>query len=221
MTIELGTDDLNALEDTFGIPRGYIDSLKNEDDWTLILKSQALLESACADMLTHYFRNHNLAGIFSHLDMGNESFGKIAFLSKLNLLGKKERGFLRKLLFLRNLVVHNASNITFSLKDYVKNLKPKELTAFSKAINTHLASIEITDPGEKAEKISGNDLILIYPKMVIWSSLIKCLGKIYTENVLSVERNRFISEKLKERQDEGPRKLDHTKISIKIDRKKK
>lgn len=47
MSIKQGIDDLNALEDEFGIPRGYIDSLHNEDDWSLIIKAHALLESTC------------------------------------------------------------------------------------------------------------------------------------------------------------------------------
>lgn len=83
-----GIDDLAALEEAFGLPKGFIDSLINEDDWSLIIKSHALLESACADMLCHYFGKYELGDIFAHLDLSNKKSGKTAFISALKLLRK-------------------------------------------------------------------------------------------------------------------------------------
>lgn len=104
-----GIDDLAALEEAFGLPPRFIDNLINDDDWSLVIKSHALLESACADMLCHYFGKYELADIFAQLDMSNKKYGKAAFISSLNLLSKPERRFISELSELRNELVHNAS----------------------------------------------------------------------------------------------------------------
>ncbi len=135
MTIRQGTDDLAALEEAFGIPNGYIDSLKNDDDWSLIIKSHALIESATANMLCHYFGKPELADVFARLEMSNKCSGKAAFISALKLLGKKERRFLSDLSELRNLVVHNASNVKFCIRTYLESLSSKKRSTLATGLN--------------------------------------------------------------------------------------
>lgn len=129
-------------------------------------------------MLTHYFGDRRLANIFTNLNMGGRISGKVAFLSTLDLLGKEERGFITKLTLLRNTVVHNASNVTFSLHDHLAKLTSKELTEFSKVINLRLESTELIKGGVVTRKLTGNNLVLHEPKRVIWASLTHCLSKI-------------------------------------------
>ena len=166
ITVREGIDDLAALEDAFGIPEGYIDNLKNEDDWSLIIKSHALLESATANLLCHYFAKHELIDVFASMEMSNKRSGKFAFLSALNLLGKEERRFISELSELRNLVVHNASNVTFGLREYISSVSDAKQKQFAKTLNIRLESIEVD-----GKKYEGEDLLLHFPKWVVWSSL--------------------------------------------------
>ncbi len=68
------------LESELALPNGFFDALKNEEDWSFILKCHALMESACSFLLTAYFDNPNYEDIFSRLEMSNRKKGKVAFL---------------------------------------------------------------------------------------------------------------------------------------------
>jgi hypothetical protein len=211
MAIRQGIEDLAALENAFGLPAGFIDALRNEDDWSLIIKSHALLESACADMLCHQLGKYELADVFAQLEMSNKRYGKAAFISALSLLSKAERRFISELSELRNLVVHNASNVAFSLRDYLLGLSGEKLTRLLASLNLRLKSITIS-----GETLEGNDLALRYPALVIWSSLTACLGSIYIQDVFAIKRNELIKKMVSELRKEGPIKIQHADLPISI-----
>lgn len=201
------TGDLAALEEAFGLPKGFIDGLKNDDDWSLVIKSHALIESACSDMLCHYFGKYELADIFSQLEMSNKRTGKIAFISALGLLSKKERRFISELSELRNLIVHNASNTVFSLQSYIHGLsKEKQIKTIS-ALNLRTERVII---GER--KIEGIHLGLEVPQMIIWGSLMDTLSSIYVQDVFAIKRSELISEHLEEIIKTGPIEIKHEEI---------
>lgn len=199
MAMMQGTDDLGALEEAFGLPRKFIDNLINEDDWSLVIKSHALLESACADMLCHYFGKYELADIFAQMDMSNKRYGKIAFISALNLLSKAERRFISELSELRNTLVHNASNVTFSLSNYFSSLPKETQKRLFSALNLRLEQVSVRD-----ELIEGVNLLIKEPKVVIWSSLTLCLSRIYIQDVFAIKRNELVDGAIKKQKEVGP-----------------
>lgn len=209
--LKQGTDDLNALEEAFGLPVGYIDSLTNEDDWTIIIKSHALIESVCANMLTHYFGEPELSDYFATIEMSNKKTGKAAIISALQLLGKPERSFISTLSELRNLVVHNATNVRFSIAEYISELSKEKRSKVIKSLNIRLAYIEFDGIIHK-----GDDLVLHFPKQVIWSSLSYCLFKIYSESIFAIERNKLITELLSEAKTNGPKVINPKRITLSI-----
>ena len=206
-----GIDDLAALEDAFALPRKFIDNLINEDDWSLVIKSHALLESACADMLCHHFGKYELADIFAQMDMSNKRYGKIAFISSLNLLNKSERRFISELSELRNRLVHNASSVTFSLGNYFSNLTREKQERLSSALNLRLERISTED-----EVIEGVNLLIEQPRAVIWSSLTLCLSSIYIQDVFAIKRNELIDGAMKKYKEAGPIMITQESIPLTI-----
>ncbi|NMG64813.1 hypothetical protein GPA19_07615 [Azoarcus indigens] len=211
MAMKQGTDDLAALEEAFGLPQKFIDGLINEDDWSLIIKSHALLESACSGMLCHYFGKYELIDIFAHLDMSNKKYGKIAFISALKLLSKAERRFISELSELRNMLVHNASNVTFSLENYFSNATKEKQERYHSALNLRLKKIST-----KTEVIEGVNLLIKEPKSVIWSSLTQCLSSIYIQDIFSIKRNELISDALKKIKSARPIEIKKEDIPLTV-----
>ena len=211
MTMKQGIDDLAALEEAFGLPQKFIDSLINEDDWSLVIKSHALLESACADMLCHYFGKYELDDIFAHLDMSNKKCGKIAFISSLKLLSKAERRFISELSELRNMLVHNASNVTFSLENYFSSLTKEKQERLSPAFNLRLERIST-----KNEIIEGVNLLIKQPRAVIWSSLTQCLSSIYIQDVFAIKKNKLLNDAMEKIKAKGPIEIKQEDIPLTI-----
>lgn len=201
--IRMGIDDIHAFENAFGLPKGFIDSLQNDNDWSLIVKSHALIESASSNLLTHYFGKKELGDLFSQLEMSNKKYGKAAFISALRLLDKKERAFISILSELRNVVAHDISNVNISLVDYLQSLSPDKRKSYLKTLNIWLTSITVNGIDYK-----GDDLILRFPKQVLWSSLKYCLFQIWLKSVYAIERNKEIGSILHEVNYSGPIKVD-------------
>jgi len=191
-----GFDDIHTYEKLFGLPIGYIDSLVKEDDWSVIVKSSALLESACANMLTHFFGKNELEPFFVNLGMGSTQTGKIAICSALKLIGKPERAFMSALLNMRNIVVHNAANFEFSIEDYLRGLERKRRTE-------RIKDLRLRDKLKRDEnEFSKDETIFESPSLVIIDSLKLCLFKIWMESVfairnVSLQRVYFMNKKAK------------------------
>lgn len=187
-----GVEDVQAIEAAFNLPDGFVNSLMNESDWSLIIKSNALIESASTRMLTLYFGKAELEEVFSVMGMGNLRSGKMAFISALNLLSRKNREFIGCLASLRNKLAHDISNVNFSLVEYFQLLPEDKLQRYLKHLNLRLESMEVA-----GDVIAGDDLILKFPAIVIWTSLLDCLTEIYMQSASGVLWNQRI-QKLRE-----------------------
>ncbi|HSG21963.1 MAG TPA: hypothetical protein VLA64_03300, partial [Azonexus sp.] len=112
------------LEAKIGVRPGFFAALREEDDWSFVIKLHALFEAACTHLLLFHFKEPELSEVFSRLELSNKTTGKIAFLSKLGLIGKENRRLLSTLSELRNSLVHDVRNAEFSLIDMVTKLEP-------------------------------------------------------------------------------------------------
>lgn len=119
------------LESTIGTKSGFFSELLNEDDWSFVIKLHAFFESICTHLLMFHFKEPALSDLFSRLELSNKSTGKIAFLSKLEMLGKDDRRLLNSLSELRNKLVHDVRNSEFTLEEFVHSLTDKELEQFA------------------------------------------------------------------------------------------
>lgn len=94
----------------------FISALWDEDDWSFVIKSHALIEASATQMLAQHSGNEGFTSIFERLPLCDEEIGKLAAIKALNLLGKRERRFIRTYSTLRNSMVHRVENIGFSFE---------------------------------------------------------------------------------------------------------
>jgi len=122
-------DEIDKLEIELGIPKGFFNSLLEDNDWAFVVKLHAFLESAVTFLLAEAV-DPKLKRVLGQLEMSNKKTGKLAFLSALEILESRSYRFISKLSELRNELVHNVKNISFSLPEYVNNMDNQQLKSF-------------------------------------------------------------------------------------------
>ncbi|QBM17959.1 hypothetical protein MARI_20830 [Marinobacter sp. JH2] len=125
---------IQDLETRLALPKDFFISLAGGDDWSFIIKLNALFEASATDLLCKRLRAPELENSFAHLDFGNAKFGKVTLLRKLGCLDKQEVRFLKTLYELRNRVAHNVTDVSFRLKDYTASLDANQKNSFLDAV---------------------------------------------------------------------------------------
>lgn len=166
--------NISKLEKELSLPKGFFDTLLNENDWSFIIKLHALFESSISYLLTDYIGKTNLIDIFSNLELSNKKTGKIAFAKALNLLEKDERRYISFLSKLRNTLIHNIQNVNFDLQSYIAQLSTAKKNNFIKAVETSY-------PEEEKYK----KYITTNPKKAIWHTGMYILAIIYLEKTIA------------------------------------
>ncbi len=126
-------ETIGSLEKELSLPSGFLLELRKEGDWSFIIKAHAFLEAALSHVLAEAAGKRDLEAVFSHVDMSDRDKGKLVFAEALDVLGEDERRFVRKLSELRNMLVHNISNIEFNISKYVNRLDRQQRQSFVKA----------------------------------------------------------------------------------------
>jgi hypothetical protein len=165
-------DQIPKLEEKLGIEPGFFNKLSDEEDWALIIKLHALIESAVSELLTEAFKNASLKDTFSLLELSNKRTGKMAFINALGLLGVAERRYISSLSELRNKLVHNIQNVNYQLDEKVKKMGKEEFESFIKNFNA-LA----TDLDDSIHNLFRED-----PAQAIWYGGMAVLGVIYLKH---------------------------------------
>jgi DNA-binding MltR family transcriptional regulator len=177
-------DAVSSLEVKLQIRNGFFDDLFQEDDWSFIIKSHAIIEAAVSTLLTRYLGKEELIDVFARIELSNKSFGKIQFLKCLNILEKEERRFISSLSELRNKLVHNIQEIDFSFSSYINGLKKEQKQNFIN--NFGYCFLVENKNGER--KVDKQDHILSNPKKTIWLSLKYILANLSMQIDTSIYR---------------------------------
>ena len=166
-----------SLERELGLKEDFLINLKDEDDWSFIIKLHAFIEAATSHLLIKALGHEKLMSIFTRLELGNKQTGKIAFIKALNLLEKTDRRFIGQLSKLRNEIVHNVSKVSFDLIEYVKDLNSEEFDNFVKSFTTFFIP---RDPKlDVDQNLFVRNLFKEHPKFAIWESAMTTVGLIY------------------------------------------
>jgi hypothetical protein len=115
--------EVAALERRLGLPEGFWANLAEEDDWSCVVKLNALIEAACTHALIARLRCPEIAEPLAHLELAGSKCGKTAFLSALGCITKQQTTFIRKLAEIRNDLVHNVANAGVNLPEYLAALE--------------------------------------------------------------------------------------------------
>ncbi len=183
------SEPVKGIEKRLHLPDGFLDKLLAEDDWSFVIKAHALLESMCSEYLVHLLGNPSFSKALSRMELSDKYRGKMAFLEASGAMDKKERGFIFAMSTLRNDLVHDVRNTSFSFLRHVTSLDANQKDNF-------IESFGLAFYKGESRKVEGKDRdsILRNPKEAIWIGLQGISAKISLEiEILSL--NREVSEK--------------------------
>ena len=163
-----------------GLPADFYTKLLEEDDWSFVIKANALVEAACSDALAARFHAPDLAERFATLDLGHKKHGKVALLRATGAIEKGQAAFLQILYELRNQLAHNIRRVGFTFEAYLKEAEPKDRAAFIKNIG-HGIKPEVL--GEPREVFVANN-----PKLALWATLSEVLACLHVEHAFAEAR---------------------------------
>ncbi|GAH50638.1 unnamed protein product [marine sediment metagenome] len=120
---------LKESEKDLQLHEGLFQRLLQEDDWSFVIKTHALIEAAVSQQLAIAL-DERLIDIFRHLELGDVRSGKIVFAESLGLLSKEECRYIQKLSELRNTLVHDIRKTDFSFRAYFDALDKNQKKSF-------------------------------------------------------------------------------------------
>jgi hypothetical protein len=170
-------EDVGAFEKKLGLPQDFYSDLLKNDDWSFVVKLNALVEAACTHALSVRLHAPELEGAFAHLDLANSKCGKATLLRQLNALTGDQVTIIRHLAELRNSLVHNVRNVAFSLPSHVGRMDKKQFTSFAKAFGHGLAdTVSLGGP-----PMTREEFVKMAPRFSIWITVAEVIACLYLE----------------------------------------
>ena len=174
---DLSVEELvSLLEMDLGIDPGFLTRLADEDDWSFVIKSHAFLEAALSHLIAHALDAPALGTVLAYLDTANTRSGKLAFLRELDLLDDVSRRFVKSFSELRNSLVHDVSQVSFSFSEYLAGLDKQQTDNFAKSF-----SLFATGPTfeRNGKEVSTREFVLQSSKQSVWFCVMSLCAVIY------------------------------------------
>lgn len=127
-------ENISKVEATLGVPVNFILNLTGEDDWSFVIKLNALFEAAATQALVRKLGCNELEDSLSYIDFGNKKFGKVTLLKKLGCITPSEAKFLQMLFELRNKLAHNIRFVTFSFESHLSSMDENQMKSFVQTV---------------------------------------------------------------------------------------
>ena len=179
--------EVAALEKRLGLVEGFYDQLLKSDDWSFVVKLNALFEAACTQALVVRLSCPELTNNLAHLDFADNKKGKVRLCFNLGIINDEQRIALNELAELRNTLVHRIENVDFSFDKYVQGLSEGKQGTLVKRwgwnMNDTLSFHGTTVP--KAEFVLAN------LKTVIWLTCADILACLHVEFEDAIWRERL------------------------------
>jgi len=123
-------ESVRELIAEIGLPTEFLPGLEADSDWSFIIKLHALIEAAVTHALVVHSGKDKTSEVFANLELSNAKTGKLAF-SKVYLdLESEDRRFIRSFSELRNSLVHDIRNVSFTLSGYFSGLPIEKQRSF-------------------------------------------------------------------------------------------
>jgi hypothetical protein len=169
--------DVASFEQRLSLPKDFYVRLLREDDWSFVIKLNALFEAVCAHALTTRLNAPELIDQFARLELADRERGKVKFLSTLGCITDEQAKFLRELASLRNTLAHNVSQVTFTFDEYVSGLDSNQRKKLA-VVFAHGCNDPIPVAGKKIPlaKFAAENT-----KLVIWLTAAEVLACLYLE----------------------------------------
>ncbi len=137
-------------------------SLVKEDDWSMIIKSHALVEALVTELIVAKMEELNIKAVIERLPLSDEQIGKVRIAKDYGLLSSEERAFVRRFSELRNQLVHRFENIDFDLEAHVSCFDKGQREAWQKVFTWF-------EHGKEVEN-SWKEATIDNPKVAVWLS---------------------------------------------------
>ncbi|WP_040508528.1 hypothetical protein [Leptospira wolffii] len=147
-----------------------------DDDWSFIIKSQAVLESSVLNLLIAKSGDQKFEKYFNRLSLN----AKVELLKDLDLCSNSIKRYIQSISQLRNRLAHDPEEISFSFKKLIKNMSPSDKKNFINSFN-------INNENPLSEEFKK--LILSKTKSAIYLNTITIIV------LFSFERERLILER--------------------------
>ena len=121
---------VEQMSEEMSLPRGFLEGLLKEDDWSFVIKAHAFLEAVLTNVLIEAFQWPELKNLLVRLDMSDVRIGKVKFAVAIGIIKKDGERFLRELSKLRNDLVHDIRNLGFNFKEHLSGLDRNQEKAF-------------------------------------------------------------------------------------------
>lgn len=176
--------DVTEFEERLGLKKHFYWDLVYNDDWSFVIKLNALFEAACTHALSARLASPELLDVFAHLDFADPKKGKVKFLKSLGAITPQQSKILCSLATLRNDLVHNVNQVAFSMGDHFAAMDKGALKAqcavWCHGLNDHMKFGEIS--------VSKLDFFRENPKVSIWMTCMEILACLYLEFELAETR---------------------------------
>jgi hypothetical protein len=173
--------EIKKFEERLSLPTGFYQRLNSEEDWSFVIKLNALIEAACTHALVARLHAPELVESFASIDLGNSKHGKITMLRKLNALTAEQVNILQLLYELRNIVAHDVSKVSFTFKLYLAEIKGDKRKRFIKVAGYGLAD----NIALENKQISREQFVLENPKLALWLTIAEIISCLYLENEIA------------------------------------
>lgn len=179
--------EVAALEKRLGLVEGFYHQLLKSDDWSFVVKLNALFEAACTQALVVRLSCPELTNNLAHLDFADNKKGKVRLCFNLGIINDEQRTALNELAELRNTLVHRIENVDFSFDKYVQGLSEGKRGTLVKRWGWNMNDT-LSFHGTTVPK---TEFILANLKTVIWLTCADILACLHVEFEDAIWRERL------------------------------
>lgn len=100
----------------------FLGELKGGDDWSFVIKAQALVEGSVTQAVLCHLGDTRLIKIVEAMPLVGDEVSKLAVAKELQLLSSAQRRFINKMAALRNRLAHRVDQASFSFERHIESL---------------------------------------------------------------------------------------------------
>jgi len=104
----------------------FVTELLDGDDWSLVIKAQALVETCVTQALLTRLGDERIRKTVEVMPLAGGEVNKLQFAKDLQVLGARQRRFAKRLAALRNRLAHRIDCVNFSFSEYIESLGANE-----------------------------------------------------------------------------------------------
>jgi hypothetical protein len=159
---------IRDITKAFQRPEDFFERLGEEDDWSLVIKLHALLETTLGWYLDNYLKPYGLEWLIGKMDLSGGRINKIEVALRTGGLDANQAKFIRAISKIRNRLVHNIRHVRFDLRDYISDLSTLEKHEFA----SDVLAINVTDNWTEEERVQLRASVINAPRVAtFWNTV--------------------------------------------------